>query len=67
MEGKLKDEEDLALIQLWILADKLIIPELQNLVIELAAIWSRNMSEQTKFGLIEKTSITDFEVEVPED
>lgn len=32
LTGKPKDNEDLALIQLWILADKLLIPELQNLV-----------------------------------
>jgi hypothetical protein len=125
-EGKLKDDEDLALIQLWVLADKLLIPELQILVIDkiddirevtqatdcldyvckntsagsplrrwfvhqcatqlepgwftehpehfpqemlidLAAIWSRNTSEQTKVGLMEETNITDFEVEIPEE
>jgi hypothetical protein len=116
------------LIQLWILADKLLIPELQNLVIgridsirritqaiptgclqsvykdtsaasplrrwfvhqcaaqaepdwftehpedfphemliDLAAVWSRKMPEATKFGLMEETNITDFEVENPEE
>jgi hypothetical protein len=116
------------LIKLWILADKLLIPELQNLVIDriddirevteaiptdclhsvysntsagsplrrwfvhqcatqlepdwfiehpedfphemlidLAAVWSRNMSEARKFGLMEETNITDFEVEIPEE
>ncbi|KAH8767174.1 hypothetical protein F5882DRAFT_413414 [Hyaloscypha sp. PMI_1271] len=34
LTGKPKDNEDLTLIQLWILADKLLIPELQNLVID---------------------------------
>ena len=32
--GDTKKDEDLALVQLWILADQLIIPELQNLVID---------------------------------
>ncbi|PMD52236.1 uncharacterized protein K444DRAFT_637423 [Hyaloscypha bicolor E] len=113
LTGKPKDNEDLALIQLWILADKLLIPELQNLVtgridsirritqaiptgclqsvykdtsagrepdwftehpedfphemlIDFAAVWSRKMQEATKFGLMEETNITDFEVENPE-
>jgi hypothetical protein len=34
LEGDTKKDQDLALVQLWILADKLIIPELQNLVID---------------------------------
>ena len=34
LKGDPKEDEDLALVQLWILADKLVIPELQNLVID---------------------------------
>ncbi len=34
LKDNAKDDEDLTLIQLWILADRLIIPELQNLVID---------------------------------
>jgi hypothetical protein len=128
LKGGPKKDEDLALVQLWILADKLIIPELQNLVIkkideicevteiiptavldsvyektsvesplrrwffyqcstqlesdwftehpehfpqemliDMAVFWSRNMSEQTKIGLMENFTITDFEVELPEE
>jgi hypothetical protein len=123
--GDPKKDEDRALVQLWILADKLIIPELQNLVInkidkicevtgniptavldsvyaktsvesplrrwffyqcstqlesdwftkhpehfpqemliELAAFWSSNMTVQARVGFMEKTSITNFEVEL---
>jgi hypothetical protein len=128
LEENPKNAEDLALVQLWVLADKLLIPELQNLVIdkideirevtetvptsvlnyvyektsagsplrhwffhqcttqlepewftehpehfpqemliELAAFWSRNMSEKTKVKLMDEVNITDFEVEVPEE
>ena len=126
--GDPKKDEDRALVQLWILADKLIIPELQNLVIgkideicevteiiptavldsvyaktsvesslrrwffyqcstqldsdwftehpehfplemliELAAFWSRFMTVQDKVGFMKKTSITDFEVELTDE
>lgn len=34
MKGEPKESEDLVLIQLWVLADKLLVPELQNLVLD---------------------------------
>ena len=37
-----------------------------EMLIDLAAVWSRKMPEATKFGLMEETNITDFEVENPE-
>jgi len=37
-----------------------------EMLIDLAAVWSRNMSEARKFGLMEETNITDFEVEIPD-
>jgi hypothetical protein len=37
-----------------------------EMLIDLAAVWSREMPEATKFGLMEETNITDFEVENPE-
>jgi hypothetical protein len=128
LKGDPKKDEDLALVLLWILADKLIIPELQNLVIkkideiyevteiipttvldsvyaktsvesplrrwffyqcstqlesdwftehpehfpqemliDMAVFWSKNMSEQTKVVLMDNFTVTDFEVELPEE
>ena len=37
------------------------------MLIELAAFWSSNMTVQDKVRFMEKTSITDFEVELTEE
>jgi len=37
-----------------------------EMLIDLAAVRSRIMSEARKFGLLEETNINDFEVEIPD-